>query len=244
MSCRGSADRTESSVLIGVTTQDAGYAKSLLPARLKYLSITKVEFHCLTQASASQFSLPAAPPRCAAGLHNQSHSFKAHIDYPQVSRQSIIFHSALVAVFVFVENTEQVCVWRLLSFCFLLENMMLMFRGRGLHSEPLISQVAGIKGMFLANKKTDSQVKTYITYNRGRDWRLLQAPSKDLRGGSIHCVLVSVASRACACPSKAGPDRSRLIPNSSEEPSELSGSEPPRLKGHPVRFSPISWPPI
>ncbi|XP_026160034.1 VPS10 domain-containing receptor SorCS1 isoform X2 [Mastacembelus armatus] len=50
-------------------------------------------------------------------------------------------------------------------------------------------EVAGIKGMFLANKKTDNQVKTYITYNRGRDWRLLQAPSKDLRGNSIHCVL-------------------------------------------------------
>ncbi|MEQ2243927.1 VPS10 domain-containing receptor SorCS1, partial [Ilyodon furcidens] len=50
-------------------------------------------------------------------------------------------------------------------------------------------EVAGIKGMFLANKKTDSQVKTYITYNRGRDWRLLQAPSRDLRGSSIHCVL-------------------------------------------------------
>uniref|UniRef100_A0A3Q2TED6 Sortilin related VPS10 domain containing receptor 1 n=1 Tax=Fundulus heteroclitus TaxID=8078 RepID=A0A3Q2TED6_FUNHE len=50
-------------------------------------------------------------------------------------------------------------------------------------------EVAGIKGMFLANKKTDSQVKTYITYNRGRDWRLLQAPSRDLRGNSIHCVL-------------------------------------------------------
>ncbi|KAF3687128.1 VPS10 domain-containing receptor SorCS1 [Channa argus] len=50
-------------------------------------------------------------------------------------------------------------------------------------------QVAGIKGMFLANKKTDNQVKTHITYNRGRDWRLLQAPSKDLRGNSIHCLL-------------------------------------------------------
>ncbi|XP_028258691.1 VPS10 domain-containing receptor SorCS1 isoform X2 [Parambassis ranga] len=50
-------------------------------------------------------------------------------------------------------------------------------------------EVAGIKGMFLANKKTDNQVKTYITYNRGRDWRLLQAPSRDLRGGGIHCAL-------------------------------------------------------
>ncbi|XP_040043026.2 VPS10 domain-containing receptor SorCS1 isoform X2 [Gasterosteus aculeatus] len=50
-------------------------------------------------------------------------------------------------------------------------------------------EVAGIKGMFLANKKTDNQVKTHITYNRGRDWSLLQAPSKDLKGNSIHCVL-------------------------------------------------------
>uniref|UniRef100_A0A672Z6S4 Sortilin related VPS10 domain containing receptor 1 n=1 Tax=Sphaeramia orbicularis TaxID=375764 RepID=A0A672Z6S4_9TELE len=50
-------------------------------------------------------------------------------------------------------------------------------------------EVAGIKGMFLANKKTDNQVKTHITYNRGRDWRLLQAPSKDLHGNAVHCLL-------------------------------------------------------
>ncbi|XP_023654514.1 VPS10 domain-containing receptor SorCS1 [Paramormyrops kingsleyae] len=50
-------------------------------------------------------------------------------------------------------------------------------------------EVAGIKGMFLANKKLDNQVKTYITYNKGRDWRLLQAPVTDLRGNSIHCIL-------------------------------------------------------
>uniref|UniRef100_A0A4W4HTB8 VPS10 domain-containing receptor SorCS2 n=1 Tax=Electrophorus electricus TaxID=8005 RepID=A0A4W4HTB8_ELEEL len=49
--------------------------------------------------------------------------------------------------------------------------------------------VAGIKGMFLANKKLEDQAKTYITYNKGRDWRLLQAPSSDLRGNNIHCVL-------------------------------------------------------
>lgn len=52
--------------------------------------------------------------------------------------------------------------------------------------------------MFLANKKTDSEVKTHITYNRGRDWRLLQAPNKDLRANSIHCVLVSVHLSICA----------------------------------------------
>ncbi|XP_036413192.1 VPS10 domain-containing receptor SorCS1 [Colossoma macropomum] len=50
-------------------------------------------------------------------------------------------------------------------------------------------EVAGIKGMFLANKKIEEQVKTYITYNKGRDWRLLQAPSSDLQGNSIHCIL-------------------------------------------------------
>nr|XP_060497042.1 VPS10 domain-containing receptor SorCS1 [Panthera onca] len=53
-------------------------------------------------------------------------------------------------------------------------------------------EVAGIKGMFLANKKIDNQVKTFITYNKGRDWRLLQAPDTDLRGDPVHCLLVSV----------------------------------------------------
>uniref|UniRef100_A0A672TFU4 VPS10 domain-containing receptor SorCS2 n=1 Tax=Sinocyclocheilus grahami TaxID=75366 RepID=A0A672TFU4_SINGR len=52
-------------------------------------------------------------------------------------------------------------------------------------------EVAGIKGMFLANKKLNNEVKTYITYNKGRDWRLLQAPSADLRENRIHCMLVS-----------------------------------------------------
>ncbi|KTG35305.1 hypothetical protein cypCar_00002588, partial [Cyprinus carpio] len=52
-----------------------------------------------------------------------------------------------------------------------------------------LPKVAGIKGMFLANKKLNNEVKTYITYNKGRDWRLLQAPSADLRGNRIHCML-------------------------------------------------------
>lgn len=85
-----------------------------------------------------------------------------------------------------------------------------------------LSQVAGIKGMFLANKKTENQVKTYITYNRGRDWRLLQAPSRDLRGNSINCVLVSapaasfIFSSMCARPSER------------QEPPDPSSSERPR----------------
>lgn len=44
--------------------------------------------------------------------------------------------------------------------------------------------------MLIANRKVENQVKTYITYNKGRDWRLLQAPSTDLEGNEIYCVLV------------------------------------------------------
>ncbi|RXM27124.1 VPS10 domain-containing receptor SorCS3 [Acipenser ruthenus] len=51
-------------------------------------------------------------------------------------------------------------------------------------------EVAGINGMFLANKKLEKQVKTYITYNKGRDWRLLQAPVTDARGNDISCLLI------------------------------------------------------
>ncbi|KAE8589299.1 hypothetical protein XENTR_v10017516 [Xenopus tropicalis] len=50
-------------------------------------------------------------------------------------------------------------------------------------------EVAGVKGLFLANKKVDEQIKTFITYNKGRDWRLLQAPDTDLRGNPITCLL-------------------------------------------------------
>nr|KAF6425794.1 sortilin related VPS10 domain containing receptor 3 [Molossus molossus] len=62
---------------------------------------------------------------------------------------------------------------------------------RGLMGNIIIElyEVAGIKGIFLANKKVDDQVKTYITYNKGRDWRLLQAPDMDLRGSPVHCLL-------------------------------------------------------
>lgn len=53
-----------------------------------------------------------------------------------------------------------------------------------------VRQVAGIKGMLIANKRQDNQVKTYMTYNKGREWRLLQAPTTDLDGNDIHCILV------------------------------------------------------
>ncbi|XP_041645549.1 VPS10 domain-containing receptor SorCS1-like [Cheilinus undulatus] len=48
-------------------------------------------------------------------------------------------------------------------------------------------EVAGIKGVFLSNKVVENQVKTYITYNKGRDWRLLQAPATDLQGNKVYC---------------------------------------------------------
>ncbi|KAM3606185.1 uncharacterized protein V6R79_012115 [Siganus canaliculatus] len=48
-------------------------------------------------------------------------------------------------------------------------------------------EVAGIKGVFLSNKVVENQVKTYITYNKGRDWRLLQAPASDLQGNKVDC---------------------------------------------------------
>uniref|UniRef100_A0A8C9NU08 VPS10 domain-containing receptor SorCS3 n=1 Tax=Serinus canaria TaxID=9135 RepID=A0A8C9NU08_SERCA len=62
---------------------------------------------------------------------------------------------------------------------------------RGLEGNIVIDlyEVAGIKGIFLANRKVDDQIKTFITYNKGRDWRLLQAPSTDLRGDPVLCQL-------------------------------------------------------
>uniref|UniRef100_A0ABM5G202 VPS10 domain-containing receptor SorCS3 n=1 Tax=Pogona vitticeps TaxID=103695 RepID=A0ABM5G202_9SAUR len=62
---------------------------------------------------------------------------------------------------------------------------------RGLEGNVVIDlyEVAGIKGVFLANKKIEDQIKTFITYNKGRDWRLLQAPDSDLRGDPVHCLL-------------------------------------------------------
>ncbi|KAL1005910.1 hypothetical protein UPYG_G00065460 [Umbra pygmaea] len=62
---------------------------------------------------------------------------------------------------------------------------------RGLGGNQMLDlyEVAGIKGMLIANKRLDNQVKTYITYNKGRDWRLLQAPATDLAGNDIHCIL-------------------------------------------------------
>uniref|UniRef100_A0A8C3RAG9 Sortilin related VPS10 domain containing receptor 3 n=1 Tax=Cyanoderma ruficeps TaxID=181631 RepID=A0A8C3RAG9_9PASS len=62
---------------------------------------------------------------------------------------------------------------------------------RGLEGNIVIDlyEVAGIKGIFLANRKVDDQIKTFITYNKGRDWRLLQAPDTDLRGDPVLCQL-------------------------------------------------------
>ncbi|XP_035255451.1 VPS10 domain-containing receptor SorCS3-like isoform X1 [Anguilla anguilla] len=50
-------------------------------------------------------------------------------------------------------------------------------------------EVEGIKGILIANRKLDNQVRSYITYNKGQEWRLIQAPSTDLSGNDIHCIL-------------------------------------------------------
>ncbi|XP_032875113.1 VPS10 domain-containing receptor SorCS2 isoform X2 [Amblyraja radiata] len=52
-----------------------------------------------------------------------------------------------------------------------------------------IHEVQGVKGVFLANKKVDGKVKTYITYNKGRDWQLLTPPATDMNGKQTKCHL-------------------------------------------------------
>lgn len=49
----------------------------------------------------------------------------------------------------------------------------------------------GIKGVFLANQKTDGKVTTLITYNKGRDWEHLTPPTTDMNGKPITCKVVS-----------------------------------------------------
>uniref|UniRef100_A0A8C2EIA5 Sortilin related VPS10 domain containing receptor 3b n=1 Tax=Cyprinus carpio TaxID=7962 RepID=A0A8C2EIA5_CYPCA len=54
-----------------------------------------------------------------------------------------------------------------------------------------VYKVAGVSGLIIANKKEDSQMRTYITYNKGQTWSLLQPPVKDTTGHDIHCNLPS-----------------------------------------------------
>lgn len=51
-------------------------------------------------------------------------------------------------------------------------------------------KVAGVSGLIIANKKEDAQMTTYITYNKGQTWSLLQPPVKDTTGHDINCNLV------------------------------------------------------
>ncbi|XP_025777413.1 VPS10 domain-containing receptor SorCS2 [Puma concolor] len=51
----------------------------------------------------------------------------------------------------------------------------------------LLSQVRGVKGVFLANQKTNGKVVTLITYNKGRDWDRLRPPSTDMNGKPTNC---------------------------------------------------------
>lgn len=58
-----------------------------------------------------------------------------------------------------------------------------------------LSQVRGVKGVFLANQKVDGKVVTLITYNKGRDWGHLRPPSEDMNGKPTNCKPVSVSAR-------------------------------------------------
>ncbi|XP_016051355.1 PREDICTED: VPS10 domain-containing receptor SorCS2 [Miniopterus natalensis] len=50
-----------------------------------------------------------------------------------------------------------------------------------------ILEVHGVKGVFLANQKVNGKVMTLITYNKGRDWDYLRAPSVDMNGKPTNC---------------------------------------------------------
>ncbi|TRY93677.1 hypothetical protein DNTS_029389 [Danionella cerebrum] len=64
---------------------------------------------------------------------------------------------------------------------------------RGLAGNLIVDvyKVAGIGGLIIANKKEDAQMRTYITYNKGQTWSLLQPPAKDTSGNDINCNLPS-----------------------------------------------------
>lgn len=61
-----------------------------------------------------------------------------------------------------------------------------------------LSQVRGVKGVFLANRKVDGKVVTLITYNKGRDWGHLRPPSEDMNGKPTNCKPVSISARVPA----------------------------------------------
>ncbi|KAM4591003.1 VPS10 domain-containing receptor SorCS3 [Odontesthes bonariensis] len=50
-------------------------------------------------------------------------------------------------------------------------------------------KVEGINGMYLANKLVGDHIKTFITYNKGQTWALLPAPTTDVAGNNLHCIL-------------------------------------------------------
>lgn len=90
--------------------RSGAYAKSLLQARLKYLSLIEKEFHCLMRLSLTHFSIPEL---FLGASRNKSDSFKTHIDYLQVPRQSIISHSVYVPLLYWVLlriQRQEICI--------------------------------------------------------------------------------------------------------------------------------------
>lgn len=99
VSLHGLKDRIGSTVLIGVTTQNGVYAKSFLQGRLKYLSITEVDFHRSTVTESTHY------PQVFD--NNESHSLKRHIDYSlQAQRQSMIATQCFSSICILVVNIK------------------------------------------------------------------------------------------------------------------------------------------
>ncbi|KAG7256827.1 hypothetical protein CRUP_034563 [Coryphaenoides rupestris] len=94
-------------------------------------------------------------------------------------------------------------------------------------------EVAGIKGVFLSNQVVDGQVRTYVTYNKGRDWQLLQAPATDLQGNTVYCEQVFEEEYSIPVP------RRSAVLTSHRRHVPLSFDEGQRWEQHSFTSSPL-----
>ncbi|KAF2981192.1 hypothetical protein EK904_014543, partial [Melospiza melodia maxima] len=128
---------------------------------------------------------------CRARVTRRHFRFPAHSELKDMHIISTDENQVFAAVQEWNQNDTYnlyISDTRGVYFTLALENVK---SSRGLEGNIVIDlyEVAGIKGIFLANRKVDDQIKTFITYNKGRDWRLLQAPDTDLRGDPVLCQL-------------------------------------------------------
>lgn len=97
------------------------------------------------------------------------------------------------------------------------------------HLCPPLSQVRGVKGVFLANQKVDGKVVTLITYNKGRDWDRLRPPSVDMSGKPTNCKPVSAPLAAQSTLPRGGPCRTWGSGRLASEKGHLGAVTPPPL---------------